>query len=185
MSKDKGNINNDAIGRSTDFVSNSPHSFDVGAKREEFGALLGQLNKVRGLAKRLAEFDAYYLTAEGVYEVTNVKAGRASFAPTARAVMALEKLVESEANVSKRVSRKKLVGGSIVKLVVWGMLLGLKVAPAAAQRTSDGCMTAVVEDPSANVGATMIVSGLIIFMISTVTWMWWWDYKNRMGDRTP
>lgn len=168
-----------------DFEGNSPNDLDVREWRKKIEVLLGQLNSTRGLSKQLGEHDEFFKTTEGYWAAKNVKESRGGLGVTVRVARALEKLVESEVNVSKRVGRKKLVGGSIVKLVVWGMLLGLTMAPAAAQRTSDGCMTAVVEDPSANVGATMIVSGLIIFMISTVTWMWWWDYKNKMGDKAP
>lgn len=177
MSKDKLFIAN-AIATNENFLNGSPHSFDVNIKREEFARLLGQLKQPRGLTKKLGVYDSYYLSADGVYEVTNVKAGRASYGPTARAVIALQQLVDSEDNVSKRVGRKKLVSGSMM-MMVWGVLLGLTTAPATAQRLNDGCMSSVVEDPHDSVAATMIMSGLILFIIGTVAAMWWYDYKNR------
>jgi hypothetical protein len=177
MSKGKTNFKIEKI-ISDNFFTGSPHSFDVNVKREEFSVLLGQLKEKRGLAKKLGVYDCHYLSAEGVYEFTNVKAGRASFGPTARAVIALQQLVDSEDNVSKRVGRKKLVTGAMV-VMVWGMLLGLTIAPATAQRLNDGCMKAVVEDPQSNTGTSIIMSGLVFLLISTVAAMWWYDYENR------
>ncbi|MCP9764493.1 hypothetical protein [Lacihabitans soyangensis] len=168
-----------------DFKGNSPNDLDVKEWRSKVEVLLGQMSSTRGLSKQLGEHDEFFKTTEGYWAAKNVKESRGGLGVTVRVARALEKLVESEAKVSKRLTRKKLVSETVVLVVVWGMLLGLTMAPAAAQRMDDGCMKAVVEDPSANVGATMIVSGLIIFMISTVTWMWWWDYKNRMGDKAP
>jgi hypothetical protein len=67
----------------------------------------------------------------------------------------------------------------MMMVMVWGMLLGLTVAPATAQRVNHGCMKAVVEDPKSSVGATLIMSGVIVFVIASVSAMWWYDYKNR------
>jgi len=177
MSKGSNNIEYNAIGRTTDSLSSSPHSFDVNAKRVEFETLIGRLSEKRGLAKKLSAYDGFYKTSDGVYELTNVKAGRASFGPTARAVIALELLVAAEMGVAKKVSRKKLVGRSIV---VMAMVLGVLGLPSVAmcQNGDDGCLRGVVEEKGWFV--RFMVNACIVVFISTVTAMWVYDYKNRI-----
>lgn len=177
MSKDSENIKYNAIGRTTDSLSNSPHVFDVTTKREEFAALLGRAKEKRGLAKKLSAYDDFYKTGDGVYELTNVKAGRASFGPTARAVIALEKLVEAEMDVAKKVSRKKLVGRSIA---VVALVLGVLWMPSVAmgQNGDDGCMRGVVESESWFLD--FMVNACIVMVIGTIAAMWVYDYKNRI-----
>lgn len=177
MSKGSENIKYNAIGRTTDSLSNSPHSFDVTAKRGEFEALVGQLSEKRGLAKKLSAYDEFYKTSDGVYELTNVKAGRASFGPTARAVIAMELLVAAEMSVAKKVNRKKLVGRSIVVMAV---VLGVLWLPSAAmgQNGDDGCMVGVVENKSWFLD--FMVNACIVLVIGTVAAMWVYDYRNRI-----
>ncbi|MDP1814468.1 MAG: hypothetical protein Q8K92_08465 [Leadbetterella sp.] len=177
MSKGNKNIEHNAIGRTTDSLSSSPHSFDVNTKRGEFEALYGQLSEKRGLAKRLADYDGFYKTSDGVYELTNVKAGRASFGPTARAVIAMELLVAAEMSVAKKVSRKKLIASAIVVTAVVLGALGLP-SVAMGQNGNDGCMIGVVEKESWFLD--FMVNACIVMVIATVAAMWVYDYKNRI-----
>jgi len=148
-------------------------SFDVKVKRKQFEILLDNLPTKNKLAKRLAEFDPFYDTSQGIYALTNVKAGKGSFGSTSRAVLALEKLVGLEGKALVKVKKKGLsVSGAL------GLLLGFFVFPAAmAQRAADGCMEQVIEPK--NQTANFAVSAMIIIVICTILCMYYHDYMQK------